>query len=838
MRFFYLSILCLFSYASLFAQIELAPLGSNPVLQAHQAKNGKTIPSETIQSKITNTDCAVLDSTFFGAGTTLFVVSGENQLICVDDFFFDNLDTVICKNCDDLQFGSVITGPDEFCFTYTANTGLTLEIGDEIILEVCDEYGCEDLVFTIVVRRANQSITEPMTNIFVESKDTICLDNITLPGQERTFSLLGCHEEAYGFVRLVDNCFRFNAYRFQEMDEVCVEVCDEYCVCDTYTFPINIIGPTLNLPFFDDFSNAGPYPDADLWLEDKVYVNSHLAYQPPSVGTATFDGLDAGGLPYGDGFGAADVLTSGYIDLSNLISSDVNLSYYIQPKGVSNFFPALSDSLTLEFRDDVGDWILIKTLDGLPGSTPPLEPILFDDFQVHKVIDSSFFHDRFQFRFTSYNERKGLESLWHLDYVSLIANGAVDGTFTDITFTEIPSSILKTYRHMPWHQFKADTTKELSSVVDISLYNHGEIVSAAEPASLLVLETSTNKEIISDPTLLINDANTLQRNISPQMLTEYSNSMKFSPIATAFDDDQKDLTFELSYAMIGGSDQKTNDFPAVGRNDTVRTETHFSNYFAYDDGSAEGLITGNQNNIQIATEFHANVEDELVAVQFNFPYTENSISADFVIKVWLDSLGKSDSPIYTSPTLSPIFANDFFDTLNAFTTYKLFSETLEEVKVPIPAGKFFVGIQQVSTSGRIGVGFDQNSQDMTHQFFRAPGSTQEWKKIIIPGAMMIRPVVGGESPSTTATEDLAKANPSLQVKVFPNPSQGLLHLPVNQENTSDLEMMIVNSMGQVMLLQNWQAQLDLAAWTDGLYFLQIRDKKTGAEVKEKFLILR
>src|SRR3569832_395224 len=48
----------------------------------------------------------------------------------------------------------------------------------------------------------------------------------------------------------------------------------------------------LTLPFRDDFSYDGIYPDPTLWTDSDVFINSSYADNPPTVGVATFDGID------------------------------------------------------------------------------------------------------------------------------------------------------------------------------------------------------------------------------------------------------------------------------------------------------------------------------------------------------------------------------------------------------------------------------------------------------------------------------------------------------------------------------------------------------------------
>jgi len=80
----------------------------------------------------------------------------------------------------------------------------------------------------------------------------------------------------------------------------------------------------LTLPFMDDFSYASlesselHYPITSLWLDNDVFINSTLGVNPPSIGVATFDGLDAKGEPYisyngVNEDGPSDTLTSQFI---------------------------------------------------------------------------------------------------------------------------------------------------------------------------------------------------------------------------------------------------------------------------------------------------------------------------------------------------------------------------------------------------------------------------------------------------------------------------------------------------------------------------------------------
>ena len=58
---------------------------------------------------------------------------------------------------------------------------------------------------------------------------------------------------------------------------------------------------TITLPFWDDFSTSTSLIDTAWWTSQsqaQVIIKTGIGIDPPSVGVATFDGIDAQGIPY------------------------------------------------------------------------------------------------------------------------------------------------------------------------------------------------------------------------------------------------------------------------------------------------------------------------------------------------------------------------------------------------------------------------------------------------------------------------------------------------------------------------------------------------------------
>jgi hypothetical protein len=267
-------------------------------------------------------------------------------------------------------------------------------------------------------------------------------------------------------VRLNDTCFTYTSGRFADTVKVSMVVCDKYCVCDTLNTYFVAIPSILIPPFFDDFSYNNIFPDKRLWLDDQVFINNGLPHNPPSVGAATFDGLNKKGRPHGSGYGRADVLTSAYIDMVPQIATPYALSFYLQPKG-KGYNPNPGDSIIVQFRKADGSWKTVHKSDGFNGSLSTLPPFTFYSVPLD---DQAYFHPRFQFRFVNYGLREGVVDLWHLDYVRLYPLAESDETGAgDIAFRRIPSPLLRSYTAMPRNQLQGFEEQELTDTFQVAL---------------------------------------------------------------------------------------------------------------------------------------------------------------------------------------------------------------------------------------------------------------------------------------------------------------------------------------------------------------------------------
>lgn len=640
-------------------------------------------------------------------------------------------------------------------------------------------------------------------------------------------------------VKIMENCIRFIAKT--GATPASYDLSFEYITHSgdrlAYSIRVDITEP-LTLPFFDDFSYDSKYPDPQRWTDKNVFVNTTMAIDPPSIGVATFDGLNSNGTPYGTGFGRADYLTSAYLDLSDIPANDrVYLSYFLQARG-NTYNHQLRDSIELEFKTKEGMWEKIASYKGI---NPAFPSTYVDTFKLYFVtLDPKYLYKGFQFRFVNYNYRLGVYSTWHLDYVKMIANQVPSPNLRDIAFMSVPNKILKRYSAIPYKQLAGHETDELANTTEIQLYNH--FLQEAEDIDLthLIIEELTTGTAILDKPLIIDGPEQKNPKVGINRFSNPFNPAQIKTYLASVPSADLPLIFRTTYSYF--QDQEP---PYLELNNRVQAEAEVGYVLAYDDGSAELNIAAEANNSvksQIAVKYHLNVGDTLRAVQFHFPRLFDDVSKQlFNIKVWIGEL--KEEPDYYYQLQRPIYADAIFDTLQGFTTYPLVNDlTHEPTPLYIPPGDFYIGWQQftVSSAGQfIPVGFDRNYEGGENLTYYK--STGDWKSLselsaspLLKGIPMVRAKFQN-ALLTSATAKLASPN---SISVYPNPSGGILFIESRLEMPAGSVYHIIDATGRRVGSGTFTRQIEVGSLSDGIYFLSVTGPQGQPAGNARFIKIR
>lgn len=573
----------------------------------------------------------------------------------------------------------------------------------------------------------------------------------------------------------------------------------------------------LTLPFWDDFSQPTitelgfPIPDTLKWLpsSQNTRISSGLPIDPPTVGVASFDGIQLNGTPYsvGEVNDASDSLVSRPINLaavSEAARNSVYFSFFWQQQG-NGEFPDPGDSLRLQFLTNDDSWRTVWTRDG--GDSLATERFAQEIFPI---FDPTFFHERFQFRFQAFSRLTGAFDTWNIDYVYLNQNrSAANTAYLDRALTTPPSSLFEGYTAVPIEQFRADPDRYLG-ITSVEFFNLNVELQPVRYTALV-------RNLVNGQEVVLNDSTA----ISPVPIGLERRTIMADPLPI----DQLDLGadslyLETEFYIIAGDTifDETIDYRI---NDTTRATFVLDEWFAYDDGDAEFGVEINQQGARVAYQFVASEPALLTHIDIHFPLLNQNQRTPIQLIVWrdlADSLGEEIvlREVNVSAIPDPAY--------NGFTSYELLVDG-----VPFYVDvqdTFYIGYEQQSDQF-VAVGFDKNTNASSNIFFNIDG---DWiQNEDLQGSLMIRPRFDRDKADFLTTVPTPPVEPQNQIKVYPNPSDGIVWV----EGEFD-HVLVMDLFGQQVTERfniSGKQSLDLSGLPTGLYIIKVNRKGTVSSHK-------
>ncbi len=562
------------------------------------------------------------------------------------------------------------------------------------------------------------------------------------------------------------------------------------------------VNDTLILPFIDDFSKPGIYPDSNLWLDKNVFINTNYGDLPVTIGVATFDGLNQNGTPHFPTYvidTVADVLTSKPIDLGAVTGdTSVWMSFFYQPQGLGDV-PETADSLVLQFKDTAGIWSNVWALQGKPDTS-------FKRANIH-LLDAKYFFRGFQFRFYNIATVNGNRDHWNIDYVILKRFAAPNDSILDNALIYPQTSLLTEFTAMPYSHYKS-LGIQIPAAVKTSLNDTIHDINYGGTSYSPQIDISQNgASIFNGNTGTISSA-------SSNSYIPYAiplGGFTFPVQAT----DSADFLVKSYFTNTGA--------PSNRDNDTSYFTQHFHNYYAYDDGTAEVAygLTGN-TDLALAYKFDVKMRDTLVGMQIYFnPVGVNVTNKLFSLTVWssIDVTGNSAVKLYSRIDQKP----GVNDSINGFKSY-----TFDTLLI-VNAGTIYVGINQSEPATQYGVGLDRNTDSRGKMFYHLDGY---WRQSSIKGSWMMRPIFG-KKIMVIGVDELTTNN--FDFEVFPNPAKNYLTVRLPFQKT--VQMQVLDLVGKVLIDKKIEGENTISTenLTSGMYLLRIISPNNFSSVK-KFII--
>ncbi|MBK7172532.1 MAG: T9SS type A sorting domain-containing protein [Bacteroidales bacterium] len=601
----------------------------------------------------------------------------------------------------------------------------------------------------------------------------------------------------------------------------------------------------VSLPFLDDFSVVSIWPSPSKWADNYVYINTDYAKHSPTVGVATFDAIDEDGALYssaGPYQFEADFLTSQPIRLDSLFSpiqrailksDSLYLSFFYQPQGKGSM-PAKKDSLVLEFHSPLEFDTIVTAEDTVisphwqykwssaGGTQVDTFAIVHGQYfnQVLIPINDSirYFKKGFRFRFRNYAslannyvpDWQSNGDQWNLDLVYLNSGRSINDTIIkDVAFADRAPSMLAKYEAMPYTQYGENFVNEMKDTLSIFIANLDN-----SPQNI-----SYRYHVQKDSQLPFKTYDGGSYSIFPFLTNSYSTYQPFArPIVNFLYspfENQEEIVFHTTHYLT------TDPAMIIQSNDTIRYTQVFSNYYAYDDGTAEAGIGLNGAAGSYAVRFELNTMDTLRALKIFFNQIRSGASDKYIdITIWNDSFGKPGTIIKQLAQVNPLYS----DSLNNFQTY-WFDEPLVIEPVNFPGLIFYAGWQQTAIDN-LNVGLDRYNDTHQYRFYNVDGTWQSSDEQHA-GSLLLRPVVGKANP-VSMQENLQTG----QLAIYPNPvANGNLNirLPINlmHHSSNELSVSVFNSSGIRISSFPYQETINIDNWLPGLYVIRLHSEVDG-----------
>jgi len=556
---------------------------------------------------------------------------------------------------------------------------------------------------------------------------------------------------------------------------------------------------TIDIPFVDDFSQLTGTPDTAKWADNMAFINNSYSNQPVTIGMATMDAINFEGKLNGDSdipF-KSDFLTSKPINLDYPGRDDIYLSFFYQPQGLGDE-PEEEDSLMLEFyAPNQFKWNKVWAVPG--GPMTQFEQVFIP------VDDTAYLHPGFQFKFINYASLPLSQSFpsynvnvdhWNIDYVVLdTARSPGETTLHDVSMIQNLPSLLKNYNAIPWSHFEQAFFTELRDTFDISYINRDNVV--RNITRMLEIEDIISGEHynLSGGAININAGESGRYNFQPDYPYDFYNS--------------DSVIFEIeSYLITEAADYRWND--------TVKSYQVFTDYYGYDDGTAEfgyGLNGAGTENASVAYKFKSYIQDTLRGVRMYFNRQLDEGNRYFSLAVWdhNNDLNQPGQLIYSMTGYKKEYSNE----LNTFRTYA-FDTTLVVNNI------FYVGWIKTKPE-KLNVGFDIKNDNQSKIFYNLG---QAWKNTGEHGSLMMRPVMGKKItwPASAESHNIEA------LEVYPNPASDYINIkwPTGQEQ-GRFDVQIYSLQGSLIYQESLDhSQINISSIQSGIYIIRVTSDQSPA----------
>jgi hypothetical protein len=413
---------------------------------------------------------------------------------------------------------------------------------------------------------------------------------------------------------------------------------------------------------------------------------------------------------------------------------------------------------------------------------------------------------------------------WNLDYVYINQGRSPEDTsYPDRTITSTLTSLFKTYYAMPLKHFLLNPTSSIikPSVPVFNLKSKNDTDPNSPPdeqpfnyTTAARINTIKDKKLIESVIVNLDTKQEPGFNISPVSPTVLTVKTTPSPDLFSSTADSIHVLFKL------GLSTKDNQTPAQDGdydaakyqpidfryNDTTQANYILSDYYAYDDGTAEYGASLVQPGSKLAYMFElsTNKFDTIVRVDFYFPKFGDDSNQVMQLQILRDLTNAPGSLLYTENI-----------TIQRTQKNKIWRHALTR---PIGVDKrFYIALTQ-STTSIIPIGLDKNTNSGEKMFFNSNGTWTQ--NVNVKGSLMIRPAFGkGDSVNTAINEPVR-----ITQRAYPNPNNGIFFIPATSEHFQIFDM-TGRPVDHQVYTEGDQKRIEIQSSIRGIYILRVFERE-------------
>ncbi len=435
------------------------------------------------------------------------------------------------------------------------------------------------------------------------------------------------------------------------------------------------------------------------------------------------------------------------------------------------------------------------------------------DYIFDKASDARFLDSNFRIAFVAQGRQSGAFDVWGLDYVflrkaKLNVNPNISTrkifNINDATLSGQLPGILKYYASMPLKHIDSSTVF-MDSVVVQEFGFSSDPQDATDVPNMIYDDITEGSIMFMDSVIFKKFKGNIEND-------QFSISGLIPAPSKIVLDKSKDYLKILSTVLLYNHNRDSNI-----NNDTIKATTILSNYYAYDDGSAERAFEVSGRYSELAYKFKCPSDShQLTQVRAYFPKIISSNSGkSFTLKVWKTISDpkngrRQDSVLYSAVKVIT-YPQKGTDSLSGFVEFNIDSV----VKV---VDSFYVGYELL-TADPIYTGFDlsPNINSAKNIYYNTDGNWAQYSGK--GGNLMLRPVFGKYKKGGGNRK--GETSSSKDYNVYPNPTQGN---EVTIEGVLPIKLRIYDVLGGQQTNYSYDpdaGKLNVAGLKSGIYTLKI-----------------